>query len=158
LGDGFDILSGDDDLTFDMMTRTDIKAEGVISVISNLVPGAVGEMVSALRGGDLSRGKQLYDALVPLFKIVTVQTEEEYEGFRVPCKFRNPSAIKTLMNGLGLPAGPCRPPLGKMTPTGVAVVRDAVRAVYEHNREILTPLEERYGIDLEARIYRDVLW
>jgi len=158
LGDGFDILSGDDDLTFDMMTRTDIKAEGVVSVISNLVPGAVGEMVSALRGGDLSRGKQLYDALVPLFKIVTVHTEEEYEGFRVPCKFRNPSAIKTLMNGLGLPAGPCRPPLGKMTPTGVAVVRDAVRTVYEHNREILMPLEEHYGIDLEARIYRDEHW
>jgi len=158
LGDEFDILSGDDDLTFDMMTRPDIRAQGVVSVVSNVVPAAVGEMVSALSAGDVSRGKQLYEALTPLFKIVTVKTEEEYEGFTVPCKFRNPSAIKTLMNGLGLPAGPCRPPLGTMTPRGAAIVRLAVRTVYEQNREILAPLQEHYGIDLETRIYRDEYW
>ncbi|MBW2038716.1 MAG: 4-hydroxy-tetrahydrodipicolinate synthase [Deltaproteobacteria bacterium] len=158
LGDDFDILSGDDDMTFEMMTREDIKAQGVVSVISNVVPGAVAEMTASLNQGDMVRGRGLYDALNPLFKIVTVKTVEEYEGFKVPCKFRNPSAIKTLMKGLGMPAGPCRPPLGRMTPQATAVVREAIKTVYERNREILIPLQDFYRIDLEERIYQDEHW
>jgi 4-hydroxy-tetrahydrodipicolinate synthase len=158
LGDSFDILSGDDDMTVAMMTREDIKAQGVVSVISNVVPGALTEMCTAFSKGAMARGKQLAEALDPLFKIVTVKTVEEYEGFQVPCKFRNPSAIKTLMRGLGLPAGPCRPPLGKMTLKATQVVRQAIRTVYERNREVLTPLEDFYKIDLEERIYQDEHW
>jgi 4-hydroxy-tetrahydrodipicolinate synthase len=158
LGDAFDILSGDDDMTFAMMTREDIKAQGVVSVIANVVPGALAEMTAAFNQGDMTRGKELTQALDPLFKIVTVKTVEEYEGFQVPCKFRNPSAIKTLMRGLGMPAGPCRPPLGRMTPKGIVVVRDAIRAVYENSREVLTPIADFYQVDLEERIYQDEYW
>ena len=158
LGDAFDILSGDDDMTFAMMTREDIRAQGVVSVISNVVPGALTEMTAALNRGDMARGTELAQALDPLFKIVTVKTVEEYEGFQVPCKFRNPSAIKTLMRGLGMPAGPCRPPLGRMTPQGIAVVRDAVRTVYEQNKEVLLPIQDFYQVDLETRIYQDEHW
>jgi len=158
LGDAFDILSGDDDMTFAMMTREDIKAQGVVSVIANVVPGALTEMTAALNRGDMARGKELAQALDPLFKIVTVKTMEEYEGFQVPCKFRNPSAIKTLMRGLGIPAGPCRPPLGRMTPQGIAVVRDAVRTVYEQSKEVLFPIQDFYQVDLEERIYQDEHW
>jgi 4-hydroxy-tetrahydrodipicolinate synthase len=158
LGDAFDILSGDDDMTFAMMTREDIKAQGVVSVISNVVPAALAEMTTALNRGDMARGKELAQALDPLFKIVTVKTVEEYEGFQVPCKFRNPSAIKTLMRGLGMPAGPCRPPLGRMTPKAMAVVRGAIRTVYENNREVLTPIQDFYKVDLEERIYQDEHW
>lgn len=158
LGNSFDILSGDDDLTFTMMTRDDIKAQGVVSVISNVVPGAIAEMTESINRGDLVRGRELAEALAPLFKIVTVKTIEEYEGFQVPCRFRNPVPIKTLMRGLGLPAGPCRPPLGRMTPKATAIVRGAIRTVYERNREILLPLQDFYRIDLEERIERDEYW
>jgi 4-hydroxy-tetrahydrodipicolinate synthase len=158
LGEEFDILSGDDDMTLAMMTREDIRAQGVVSVISNVAPGALAEMTAALNRGDMARGKRLAEALEPLFKIVTVKTVEEYEGFQVPCKFRNPSAIKTLMRGLGMPAGPCRPPLGRMTPTGIAVVREAIRTVYEKNKEILTPIQDFYKVDLAERIYQDEHW
>ena len=158
LGDAFDILSGDDDMTLAMMTREDIKAQGVVSVISNIVPGALAEMAAALSKGDMTKGKKLAEALDPLFKIVTVKTIEEYEGFQVPCKFRNPSAIKTLMRGLGLPAGPCRPPMGRMTPKAAAIVRAAIRTVYENNKELLIPLQDFYHIDLEERISRDEHW
>jgi len=158
LGDAFDILSGDDDMTFAMMTREDISAQGAVSVISNVVPGALAEMAAALNRGDMARGEELAQALDPLFKIVTVKTIEEYEGFQVPCKFRNPSAIKTLMRGLGMPAGPCRPPLGRMTPTATAVVRDAVRTVYEKSKEVLLPIHDFYQVDLEERIYQDEHW
>jgi 4-hydroxy-tetrahydrodipicolinate synthase len=158
LGNDFDILSGDDDMTVAMMTREDIKAQGVVSVIANVVPGAVAEMTAAFKAGDRAKGEKLAHALEPLFKIVTVKTIEEYEGFEVPCKFRNPVAIKTVMRGLGLPAGPCRPPLGRMTPKATAIVREAIRTVYEHDQEILLPLQDFYRIDLEARIYRDEHW
>jgi 4-hydroxy-tetrahydrodipicolinate synthase len=59
---------------------------------------------------------------------------------------------------LGMPAGPCRPPLGRMTPKGIAVVRDAVRTVYENSREVLTPIADFYQVDLEERIYQDEHW
>ena len=158
LGNDFDILSGDDDMTVAMMTREDIKAQGVVSVVSNVVPGAVAEMTAAFNAGDRAQGEKLALALEPLFKIVTVKTIEEYEGFQVPCKFRNPVAIKTVMRGLGMPAGPCRPPLGRMTPKATAIVREAIRTVYENDQEILIPLQDFYRIDLEARIYRDEHW
>jgi 4-hydroxy-tetrahydrodipicolinate synthase len=157
-GEDFDILSGDDDKTFEMMTRNDIHASGVVSVMSNIVPGAVGEMVKAIRDGNMERANRMKDILDPLFKVVTVNTIESYEGFEVPCKFRNPLAIKTMMKGLGLPSGPCRPPLGKMTPKGVEVVRNALKEVYEKDKEVFWPLQEFYKINIEERISNDKYW
>lgn len=158
LGNDFDILSGDDDMTFEMMTRRQISASGVVSVMSNVVPGAIAEMTRAILGGQRDKATQLKEALEPLFRIVTVKTVEEYEGFSVPCKFRNPVAIKTLMNGLGLPAGPCRPPLGKMTPKGVEVVRQAIRAVYGRKKDILMPIQDYYKVNVKERIENDEYW
>src|SRR5512136_2082472 len=89
-GEDFDILSGDDDKTFDMMARPDIRASGVISVMSNIVPGPLADMVKAVTDGNMAKANQLKDVLDPLFKVVTVNTIESYEGFEVPCKFRNP--------------------------------------------------------------------
>ena len=97
LGENFDILSGDDDKTFEMMTRQDVRASGVISVMSNIVPGPISEMVRAILNRDMEKANRLKDLLDPLFKVVTVNTMESYEGFEVPAKFRNPSAIKTMI-------------------------------------------------------------
>ena len=157
-GEDFDILSGDDDKTFEMMTRDDIRASGVISVMSNIVPGPVGEMVKAIQTGNMERANRLRDVLDPLFKVVTVNTIESYEGFEVPAKFRNPLGIKTMMKGLGLPSGPTRPPLGKMTPKGVQTVRNALKEVYEKDREVFRPLQEFYAINIEDRLSNDRYW
>ena len=157
-GEDFDILSGDDDKTFEMMTRQDIRATGVISVMSNIVPGPINAMVMSILKGDRERADYLKKVLDPLFKVVTVNTIESYEGFEVPCKFRNPVAIKTMMKGLGMPAGPCRPPLGKMTPKGVEVVRNALKAVYEKDKEILQPIEDFYKVKIEDRLTNDRYW
>ena len=158
LGEDFDILSGDDDKTYEMVTRQDIRASGVISVMSNIVPGPIGEMVKAILSGDMERANRLKNVLDPLFKVVTVNTIESYEGFEVPCKFRNPLAIKTMMKGLGLPSGPSRPPLGKMTPKGVGVVRSALKEVYEKDKEVLKPVQEFYRVNIEERLSNDRYW
>jgi 4-hydroxy-tetrahydrodipicolinate synthase len=158
LGEDFDILSGDDDKTFEMMTRQDIRASGVVSVMSNIIPGPINEMVRAILNGDMGKANRLKDILDPLFKIVTVNTIESYEGFEVPAKFRNPSAIKTIMKGLGLPSGPCRPPLGKMTSKGVEVVRNALKGVYEKDKEVLMPIQAFYKVNIEERLSNDRYW
>jgi len=157
-GEDFDILSGDDDKTFEMMTRNDIRSSGVVSVTSNIVPGPIGEMIKAIRDGNMEKANRMKETLDPLFKVVTVTTLESYEGFDVPCKFRNPLAIKTMMKGLGLPSGPCRPPLGKMTPKGVEVVTNALKEVYEKDKEVLMPLQEFYKINIEERLSNDRYW
>lgn len=158
LGDDFDILSGDDDKTYEMMIRPDIHATGVISVMSNVVPGPITEMVKAISKGNLTRAEQLKNVLDPLFKVVTVNTIESYEGFDVPCRFRNPVAIKTMMNGLGIPSGPCRSPLGKITPKGAEVVRNALKEVYGKDRNVFTPIEEFYRVNIEERLSNDRFW
>jgi 4-hydroxy-tetrahydrodipicolinate synthase len=141
-----------------MMTRKDIGASGVVSVTSNLLPGPVAEMVNAISIGDMEKANRLKDVLDPLFRVVTVSTMESYEGFDVPAKFRNPLAIKTMMKGLGLPSGPCRPPLGKMTPKGVEIVRNALKEVYEKDKEVFTPIRDFYRINVEERLSNDRYW
>ena len=158
IGDDFDILSGDDDKTYDMMTKQEISASGVVSVVSNVVPGALVELTRTILKGDLKRAERLKSSLDPLFKIVTVKTKEEYEGFTVPCRFRNPLPIKTLMRGLGMPSGPCRQPLGRMTAKGIAIVRQAIRTVYEKDPELLAPIEDHYRVNLADRISNDRYW
>ena len=157
-GEDFDILSGDDDKTFEMMTRSDIRASGVVSVMSNIIPGPINEMVKAIRNGDSENANRLKNVLDPLFRVVTVNTIESYEGFEVPAKFRNPVAIKTMMKGLGMPSGPCRSPLGKMTPKGVEVVRNALKEVYVKDREALIPIQQFYKVNIEERLSNDRYW
>lgn len=163
LGPDFFIMSGDDDITFKMMTSPEIKANGVISVASNVVPAAVGRMVQSLLAGDMATAAALRDALAPFFGIVTVKADSVRtlpDGTEVVVqdRFRNPVGVKTLMNALGMPAGPGRQPLGKMTPEGVGIVRNAVRSVWERNPEILAPIGDFFGVDVEGRIADDAIW
>lgn len=162
-GPEFAILSGDDDLTYKMLTDPRIAADGVISVTTNIAPRAVQDMVTAVRTGDFAEAERLENALAPLFAIVTVKVDNERalpDGRKVMVsdKYRNPLPIKTLMAGLGMPAGDCRPPLGKMSPTGVEVVRQAVKSVWRRNPEVLRPVSDFYGIDIDKRIEEEDFW
>ncbi|MBU2489250.1 MAG: 4-hydroxy-tetrahydrodipicolinate synthase [Proteobacteria bacterium] len=152
-GESFTILSGDDPIILAMMKDPAIRASGAISVISNVAPAAVVRMVEAVASGDLETAGRLEAALAPLFNLVTVTTREETSFGEVSCRARNPLPIKTLMAVLGMPGGPCRPPLGRMTLQGFARVLDALKTVWEKNPEILTPVADHFGLDLEKRIY-----
>ena len=157
-GEDFDILSGDDDKTFQMMSDEEIRASGVISVASNVAPKAVQEMCSKYLEGKREEAAKLAEALKPLFQLVTVKTMEETRYGEVLCKSRNPVPYKTLMNILGMPSGPCRRPLGKMTKKGIQVVLNNVRLVYERNPEILEPIERFFDVRLEERLYNEKYW
>jgi 4-hydroxy-tetrahydrodipicolinate synthase len=151
-GSDFDILSGDDDKTFAMMTLPEIAASGVISVTSNIAPRAISDMVHYILDGNTMEAKQLAEILQPLFSVITVKTQEETPFGPILCRARNPLATKTLMNVLGMPSGPCRQPLGRMTKGGLDVVLQAARKVYEAHPEILRPIEQFFDVDLMDRL------
>jgi len=152
-GEDFTILSGDDDITFTMMSEPAIKASGVISVASNIVPKGVMDMTTLFNEGKQAEAEELMNALKPLFGIVTVKTQEESPYGSVLCRARNPLATKTLMAVLGMPVGPCRQPLGKMTRKGMDVILDAGRTVWKNSPEILQPIADFFGVDVEGRLY-----
>jgi 4-hydroxy-tetrahydrodipicolinate synthase len=154
----FAILSGDDDKTYAMMTAPDIAAAGVISVTSNIAPRAIADLTHYILDGNLTEANQLAQILQPLFAIVTVKTQEQTLFGPVTCKARNPLAYKTLMNVLGMPSGPCRQPLGKMTRNGLEIVLSNTRKVYENHPEILKPIEDFFAVDLMERLYNEKFW
>lgn len=151
-GPDFTILSGDDGLTDQMMTDPDIAAAGVISVISNIVPKAMKGLVQLLADKKLDQARQLAEAVKPLFGLVTVVTQEKTPYGEAVCRARNPLAIKTLMQLLGVPSGPCRAPLGKMSRAGLDVVIGIAKTVQANNPEILAPLAEYFDVDIDARL------
>ena len=157
-GPDFTILSGDDAMTHAMMSDPDIAAAGVISVVSNVVPQAVVQMVQRLAQGDTAGATALRDALDPIFRLVTVKTAEQTPWGEVTCRARNPLGIKTLMAVLGMPCGPCRRPLGRMTAAGLETVLAAARRVQRRNPEIFAPLEAFFKVDVAARLDDPANW
>ncbi len=163
--ENFKIISGDDDKTFQTMTDPEIKASGVISVISNIAPGIVQQMSQKILEGKTEEAKRIKEALDPLFKMVTVTGPEikrvERLGGRevvILDKFRNPVGIKIMMAGLGIPAGIPRRPLGKITKVAVEKVRNALKEVWEKNPWILRPIAEFYDVDIRERLANDRTW
>jgi 4-hydroxy-tetrahydrodipicolinate synthase len=97
-GEEFDVLSGDDPMTLPLIS---LGGVGVISVASNVSPGAVSDMVNALLSGDFERGRELHYELLPLFRALFVET--------------NPIPVKTAASLLGLCSDEMRLPLIPMS-------------------------------------------
>lgn len=161
-GDDFSIFSGDDAILLQIMSDSLIRACGGISVISNIAPKAMTDLVRLYADGDTKGAEALNQALEPLLGLVTVVTEEQTPYGMVKCRARNPLALKTLMQILGIPSGACRQPVGKMTEKGIDIVVAAVKRVQSKNPEILQPLAQFFDVDIDARIenpeFRKELW
>jgi 4-hydroxy-tetrahydrodipicolinate synthase len=94
--DGFRVISGDDSLTFPMLT---LGADGVISVIANALPHEMSQMVRFALKGDLKKALPLHYRMLPLMNAIFE------EG--------NPTGIKALMETGGLINNVLRLPLVK---------------------------------------------
>jgi len=89
------VLSGDDSLTLPLMS---VGAEGVVSVVGNIIPHDVIELVSAFRDGDVARARQLHLKLFPLCRdLLSIAT--------------NPIPVKAAMAELGRDTGELRLPM-----------------------------------------------
>jgi 4-hydroxy-tetrahydrodipicolinate synthase len=162
-GSALSILSGDDELTLTMMRDNDIKACGVISVLSNLAPGAMASMVRAEQSGDTEESDRLAEVLEPIIQLVncsvtSVRTLPNGQSVEVTDKFRNPVPIKTMMAGLGILSSAKRAPLGRMSSAAVNQCRDALRAVHEKDPGVLGPIEEAFDVRVGQRLGDDGVW
>jgi 4-hydroxy-tetrahydrodipicolinate synthase len=95
----FLVWSGDDYMTWPLMA---MGGHGVVSVVSNLAPKAIVDMVQAAAQGRMGEAQRLHHRLWPLFRDAFLDT--------------NPVCIKTMMASVGLPAGNCRLPLCECAP------------------------------------------
>jgi len=105
----FWVLSGDDPITLPLIC---MGGDGVISVISNLVPAKVKALTQSALNGDYEKARAIHYELIPFIKAAFVET--------------NPAPIKQALSWAGLPAGPARLPLGKISPASEAVLRKAM--------------------------------
>jgi 4-hydroxy-tetrahydrodipicolinate synthase len=108
-GKTFQVLSGDDGLTLPLMA---LGGDGVISVISNVVPAKVKALVSACLAGDFDKARKIHFELLPFIKAAFIET--------------NPIPVKQAVAWLGLPGGPTRLPLGKLSAASEAVLKKAM--------------------------------
>ena len=102
----FCVLSGDDSFTLPLIS---MGGEGVISVLSNLLPAKIKALTSSALEGNFEKARALHYELLPLIKAIFVET--------------NPVPIKQALAWAGLPAGPARLPLGKLSPENKAFLK-----------------------------------
>jgi 4-hydroxy-tetrahydrodipicolinate synthase len=162
-GDRLSIMSGDDPLTMEMMARPDIQAQGVISVMTNMFPQAITQMVRLAHAGDMAQARVLEKKLTPVFGLVGMSVLNERrlpngQIVEVLDKYRNPLPVKTMMAGLGLPSGPCRRPLGRMSQEGVQSARQALLQMQQASPELFEPIEAFFGVDVSQRLHDDEVW
>jgi 4-hydroxy-tetrahydrodipicolinate synthase len=92
--EGFEVLSGEDEMTLPMMG---VGSTGVISVASHVAGPQMREMVDAHAAGEHTRPLSLHLRLLPLFKALFMTS--------------NPIMVKDALAQCGFPVGECRLPL-----------------------------------------------
>ena len=106
------IWSGNDDCTVPLMS---LGALGVISVASNIVPGAVAKLCSLCLSGAFEEATALYDKYAALISALFIET--------------NPIPVKAAMQLMDMDSGLLRLPLVEISPENkaklTAVMRDA---------------------------------
>lgn len=96
--DGFDVYSGDDSLTYEMMK---LGAAGVISTAGNVSPARMKEITTLCAAGIFEEAKKAHDAFLPLMDELFVTA--------------NPIMVKEALNLAGFPVGGVRLPLVNAT-------------------------------------------
>jgi 4-hydroxy-tetrahydrodipicolinate synthase len=92
--ENFDVISGDDGITFPLIT---LGAVGVISVIGNALPKEFSRMVRLALQGDYSPALHIHHKFTELFKLLFV------DG--------NPAGVKAMLNAMGFIENELRLPL-----------------------------------------------
>jgi 4-hydroxy-tetrahydrodipicolinate synthase len=93
-GKDFSVVSGDDSLNLPVIS---LGGKGAISVVSNVVPREMGDMIREALKGNFEGARELHYKLYSLSKVLFIET--------------NPSPVKAAMNMMGLAAGNPRLPL-----------------------------------------------
>ena len=109
--DGFDVISGDDGITFPLIT---LGAVGVISVIGNALPAEFSRMVRLALAGDYASARHIHHKFAELFKLLFV------DG--------NPAGVKAMLHAMGMIENQLRLPL---VPTRLTTMKQISDIVHE---------------------------
>jgi 4-hydroxy-tetrahydrodipicolinate synthase len=85
LPDSFLVLCGDDAITLPLMA---VGGRGVVSVVSNEIPGEMVRMVEAAERGDFRSARAVHNRILPLMQVNFIEA--------------NPIPVKTAMAAMGL--------------------------------------------------------
>ncbi|MBP5221429.1 MAG: 4-hydroxy-tetrahydrodipicolinate synthase [Bacteroidaceae bacterium] len=109
----FDVLSGDDGITFPLIT---LGATGVISVIGNALPKEFSRMVRLALNGDYDSARTIHHRFTELFSLLFV------DG--------NPAGVKAMLNSMGMIENVLRLPLVPTRITTMAAISKIVRELH----------------------------
>lgn len=109
-GDDLYIWSGNDDCTIPLMS---LGALGVISVASNIVPGAVAKLCALCLEGSYAEATELYAKYASLFSALFIET--------------NPIPVKAAMKMMGMDSGILRLPLTEIGQESFETLLKAMR-------------------------------
>jgi 4-hydroxy-tetrahydrodipicolinate synthase len=108
--DDFTIISGNDNLTLPMIS---LGTKGVISVVANVDPARMSEMVRSALEGNYQEALKLHYQLYDLMKVLFIES--------------NPVPAKEALNMMGRPAGHVRMPLGPLKDGNKNKVREVLK-------------------------------
>lgn len=106
----FNVISGDDGITFPLIT---LGAIGVISVIGNAFPREFSRMVRLALAGDYDSARTIHHSFTELFDLLFV------DG--------NPAGVKSMLNAMGYIENKLRLPLVPTRITTFEKIRDVLR-------------------------------
>jgi 4-hydroxy-tetrahydrodipicolinate synthase len=106
----FQLISGDDSLTLPVLS---IGGIGIISVVANIVPRDVADLVSAFEKGNIKKAQTLHYKLLPLIKACFMET--------------NPIPVKTAMGLLGMCEPDLRLPMCEMSADNLAKLKKTLK-------------------------------
>jgi 4-hydroxy-tetrahydrodipicolinate synthase len=109
-GDKITLLSGDDNVTLPVLA---IGGTGVISVVANIVPKDMADMITAWEGGNVNRARELFLKLLPLCQAMFYET--------------NPIPVKTSLALMGKIGGELRLPLAPISPANEEKLKKALK-------------------------------
>lgn len=110
-----DLYSGNDDITVPLMS---LGAVGTVSVLANIEPKVVHNMVECFLKGDVKEARRLQLKYNGIVKALFVEV--------------NPIPVKKAMNILGKNVGECRLPLGEMDSKNIELLKEELQKVGEN--------------------------
>lgn len=109
-GPDFSVLSGDDIFTLGLMA---LGGQGVISVVSNVVPGDMAALVDAFAAGDLAKARALHHKMSPLIDALFIET--------------NPIPVKAALAMMGKITSDVRLPLCRLGEKNEALLKKVMQ-------------------------------
>lgn len=109
-GSDFDVLSGDDQMTFPLMA---LGGKGVISVVSNLVPDRMSAMVKSMLDGEVEKARVIHFQLFELCQAMFIET--------------NPIPVKAALGLMGKIESEYRLPLCPLSPDNLQKLKTILK-------------------------------